>query len=119
MALYLSARLNRELVIVEPLVVLARELTRAANRVHHGLTRRRCGATLRPGPQTPMWMALVLMVAPLLRPRGEKSRLARILGVPPQRVHEYFVRRTSAPDAERTLLLIHWLAQRRQGLNPG
>jgi len=66
-----------------------------------------------------MWNALVHSVAPLLRPWGEKSRLARILGVPPQRVHDYFVRRTAAPDAERTLQLMHWLVRRRQGLNPG
>jgi uncharacterized alpha-E superfamily protein len=58
-------------------------------------------------------------VHPWLGRYGEKSRLARVLGVPPQRVHDYFIARRAAPDAERTLLILHWLVQRRQGLHPG
>ena len=49
---------------------------------------------------------------PQLRRRGEKINLGRELGVPPQRIHEYFVARTAAPDAERTLALLVWLARR-------
>jgi hypothetical protein len=119
MSLYAAARVDRALRRVDPLVRLAEELARAARRTHHKLTRRPRGSTRRPGPATPMWNALVHSITPLLRPWGEKSRLARILGVPPQRVHDYFVRRTAAPDAERTLQLMHWLALRREGLNPG
>ena len=117
--MHVSAQLNQSLQLVDPLVAVAQGLTRAANRARTGLTRRRRGSTLRPGPQTPMWNALVLAVCPLLRPYGKKSKLARILRVPPQRVHDYFVARRAAPDAERTLLLLNWLAQRRQGLHPG
>ncbi len=69
-------------------------------------------ATLRPGPATPLWNALVLTVRAHLRRRGAKASLARELAVPRQRIHEYFTARTKAPDAERTLLLLHWLATR-------
>lgn len=69
-------------------------------------------ATVRPGPNTPLWNALVAAVRPHLRRRGEKINLGRELGVPPQRIHEYFVARTAAPDAERTLALVVWLARR-------
>jgi hypothetical protein len=34
-----------------------------------------------------------------------------MLGVPAQRVHDYFVRQSAMPDAERLLLLLGWLAQ--------
>lgn len=73
--------------------------------------RRRPGTTLRPGLGTPQWNALVRAVRPLLAPRGAQSRLARLLGLPPQRIHEYFVARTSAPDAERTIQLLAWLVR--------
>jgi hypothetical protein len=117
--MYTSAQLNHSLKLADALVTVAQELTRAAARVAPARTRQRRGSTLRPGPQTPMWNALVLAVRPLLKPYGQKSKLARLLGVPPQRVHDYFLARRAAPDAERTLLLMHWLLQRRQGLNPG
>lgn len=66
-----------------------------------------------------MWNALVQSVQPYLARRGEKIKLGRILGVPPQRIHEYFVARTATPDAERTLALAYWLVQRREGLRQG
>ncbi len=34
-----------------------------------------------------------------------------MLGVPAQRVHDYFIRRSAMPDTERVLLLLGWLAQ--------
>lgn len=95
---------------MDPLALLAQELAREARRRHARLSRRRRGATLRPGLGTPLWNALVHSLIPYLRPWGEKSRLARALRVPPQRVHDYFVRRSATPDAERTLELILWLA---------
>ncbi len=76
------------------------------------------GATLRPGPATPLWHRLVAEVRPLLKPRGEKAQLARLLGVHRQAVNEYFVSRTRMPDAERTLLLQDWLRARRSGKRP-
>jgi len=77
------------------------------------------GATLRPGSVTPLWNRLVTEASPLLKRRGEKAQLARLLGVHRQAVNEYFVRRTRMPDAERTLLLQDWLRARQEGRRPG
>jgi hypothetical protein len=76
------------------------------------------GTTLRPGSGTPLWNRLVAAVQPLLKARGEKAQLARLLGVHRQAVNEYFVSRTRMPDAERTLLLQEWLRVRRSGKRP-
>jgi len=79
--------------------------------------RRSSGATLRPGTAaTPLWCQLVRSVQPLLKRRGEKAQLARLLGVHRQAINEYFVSETRMPDAERTLLLLAWVeARRKQG----
>jgi hypothetical protein len=110
----LHPRLRAVSDVTEGLIWVSRQLARAAAR----RTSRKPpshNSTLRPGPDTPMWNALILAVRPHLRRRGEKSNLGRELGVPPQRIHEYFVARTAAPDAERILLLLHWLATRPNG----
>jgi hypothetical protein len=73
------------------------------------------GLTLQPGPDTPLWNELVRQVAPLLRKRGSKVHLARILGIPKQRLNVCLKARVGALDAERTLLLLAWLAARRSG----
>ena len=62
-----------------------------------------------------MWNELVRQVTPLLRKRGSKVHLARILGVPKQRLHVCLKAGTGCLDAERTLLLTAWLCARRQG----
>jgi hypothetical protein len=67
------------------------------------------GATLRPGADTPLWLALVGLVRPHLRRRGAKALLARELGVDPSRITEFFGTRSAMPDAERALRLILWL----------
>ena len=102
----------------EALAFLIRELARAAARA---VPQRRGSrsSTLRPGLRTPMWNAVVITVRPLLARRGEKVKLARLLGVPRQRLHEFFVAKSAMPDAERTLLLLHWLSQRAAGVKPG
>lgn len=106
-----GAQLRNLMLIAELLVMPAEELARAAaRRVLRPPAKR--NATLRPGLDTPLWNALVAAVRPQLRRRGEKINLGRELGVPPQRIHEYFVARTAAPDAERTLALLVWLARR-------
>lgn len=110
--LHSAARLTHSLEFVEPLAMLAEALLRAAQNIPEPRRTRR-GATLRPGARTPLWNALVHLVQPHLHRYGAKSQLGRILGVPPQRVHAYFVSRTQSPDAERTLLLLTWLAQRK------
>lgn len=72
------------------------------------------GATLRPGRETPLWNRLVTQIRPFLKRRGEKAQLARLLGLHRQAVNEYFASRSRMPDAERTLLLLEWLAARRR-----
>lgn len=72
------------------------------------------GATLRPGTGTPLWNRLRAEIVPHLKGRGEKAQLARLLGVHRQGINEYFVSKTRMPDAERTLLLVEWLAVRRE-----
>jgi hypothetical protein len=81
--------------------------------------RRPSGATLRPGSTTPLWNRLVTELRPLLKRRGEKAQLARLLGVHRQGISEYFVSGKRMPDAERTLLLLEWLDARRQNRRPG
>ena len=77
--------------------------------------RRRVGQTLRPGPATPLWNALVKQTRPHLRKRGEKVKLARILGLPRQRIQDCLTASTTCLDAERTLLLLCWVSRRQQG----
>ena len=76
------------------------------------------GITLRAGPDTPLWNKLADDVRPLLKVRGEKAQLARLLGVHRQAVNEYFVSRRRLPDAERVLLLQEWLRLRRSVKRP-
>ena len=76
------------------------------------------GTTIRPGADTPLWNKLGENVRPLLKVRGEKAQLARLLGVHRQAVHEYFVTRSRMPDAERVLLLQEWLRVRKSGKRP-
>lgn len=71
------------------------------------------GATLRPGVETPLWMALVSEMQPLLRRRGTKALLANQLGLHRSQISKYFVTRSAMPDAERTLEILLWLAKLR------
>jgi len=73
------------------------------------------GATLRPGPATPLWNSLVAQIRPFLKQRGEKAQLARLLGLHRQAVTDFFSSGSRMPDAERTLLLQEWLQARRSG----
>lgn len=78
------------------------------------MARNSVGLTLRPGNSTPLWNSLVKEVRVELRRRGDKVRLARLLGLPRQRVHDFLVGRGRMPDAERTLLLMEWLVIARR-----
>ncbi len=73
------------------------------------------GRTLRPGRTTPLWNELVAAARPWLHRRGSKAQLARILGVPRQRVHDALKADHACLDAERVLLLLCWIAAREQG----
>jgi len=90
-------------------LLAAEHAPRAAQR-RTDARRSRKGATLRPGEDTPLWNAVVEKMRPHLRARGAKTHLARVLGVPSQRVHDYFVSGTQMPNAERLIHVLLWLA---------
>ena len=71
--------------------------------------------TLQPGPGTPVWNQLVQSAVPFLQKRGDKIKLARLLGISRQRLHQLLVAKTACADAERTLLLLAWVNARRAG----
>ena len=75
------------------------------------------GEALHPGSDTPLWNELSLVLRSQKWKWGEKTNLARILGVPRQRVDDYIIGSRRLPDAERTLLLLHWLAARQKGIH--
>jgi hypothetical protein len=105
--------------MADGLTLAARDLLKASRKKYHDKHRKRVGATLRPGIDTPTWNALVAAAKPFLRPYGEKVKLARWLGVYPSRIHEYFQVGQAMADGERTLLLLQWLALKRAGRSPG
>jgi hypothetical protein len=85
----------------------------AARQRHRIRTRRSWGGTLRPGTGTPLWNALAAEARVLTKAYGAKAALGRHLGVPRQRIHEYLRAGSGAPDAERTLELLLWIARHR------
>ena len=99
------------------ILILLEAADESARRVVGRLKRRppKRGLTLQPGPDTRLWNELVRQVWPLLRKRGSKAHLARILGVPRQRIQVCLKARTACLDAERTLLLLAWLAAQYRG----
>lgn len=76
---------------------------------------RRSGRTLRPGVNTPLWNDLVRHIRPHLRKRGSKAQLARLLGVPRQRLQDCLKAGSACLDAERTLMLVGWLGFFQRG----
>ena len=105
--------------ILEELGALAVEQAQRAVQRRKDARRPRRGATLRPGEDTPWWPAVVEKMRPHLRVRGAKANLARVLEVPRQRVHDYFVSGTQMPDAERMIQVLLWLAAREAGAPVG
>jgi len=102
--------------LAEGLAYAAQETVKAARKAYKDRTRVPRGATIRPGPATPLWNELAAEVRRLIRHHGEKANLARFLGVPRQRVHQYLMDKSAGPDAERTLLLLAWVHARRSGI---
>jgi hypothetical protein len=94
----------------------ARRRSRARTRRDNARTRRNWA--LHPGTETPLWNELVRRVTPLLRPRGSKAQLARVLGVPRQRLQDCLRSKNAMLDAERTLLLLGWLEAAYRGRPP-
>jgi hypothetical protein len=88
---------------------------RAGVREQRRRRRPRRGGTLRPGPGTPLWNALVRAVhGQFTGRRGEKVALGRFLGLPRQRIHDMLRGRSQMADAERTLMLLAWLHDQRR-----
>lgn len=100
---------------IELLVSAADASAKAARAHYKKRRRRRVGATLRPGVDTPLWNELVVAARAELAGHGAQARLARILGVPRQRVFQYLRDTTACPNAERTLRLLAWVQARRAG----
>jgi hypothetical protein len=105
--------------VTAPLIAVADVAAWGVRKLRRDPQRTLSGATLQPGPATPRWNQLADAAAKLLRRRGDKAKLARILGISRQRLHLLLTARTACPDAERTLLLIEWVAARRRGLDLG
>jgi hypothetical protein len=105
--------------MVEPLALALDATVSAGIRAgKRAISRRRRNSTLKPGPDTPLWNELAKACAGYLRRRGDKAKLGRIVGVPRQRIHQLLVSRTACADAERTLRLLLWLAERDRGRDP-
>lgn len=71
-----------------------------------------------PGSDTPLWNLVVDDMRIELQQRGAKSRLARFLDVPPQRISDWVTGKRRVPDAETLLRILFWLAERRAGRDP-
>jgi DNA-binding transcriptional regulator YiaG len=65
-----------------------------------------------------MWNALAARLRDHTRAYGSQARLARYLGVPRQRLHNFLAGRSRLPDAELTLRLLHWVAEAEAGRDP-
>ena len=73
---------------------------------------RRRGWQLQPGGDTPLWNELLRRVRTRMRRRGDQAQLARVLGLSRQRLNRCLTGQAALLDAERTLLLLGWLAAR-------
>ena len=113
-----QSRLKAVYLLLDGLVALAHLTAVQTNRFQSAM-RRRGGTALHPGRETPLWNELMTQAGRQLRRRGDQAKLARFLGVPRQRVHEFLRRRDRLPDAERTLRLLVWLVARQSGRDPG
>ena len=111
------ARLNELGDLVEGMMEMAESGLRAMAAARRKTPDRRPKrfVTLRPGADTPVWNQLVRYAAPFFRRRGDKVKLARLLGISRQRLHQLLVAKTACADAEPTLLLLAWVNARRAG----
>jgi hypothetical protein len=101
------------------LIVDAAELMARQSAKAYRINRRpRGGATLRPGRETPLWNELREQLRPHLLKYGAQANLARVLGLPRQRVNAFVTGGGQMPDAERTLQLLAWLMAARLGRAP-
>jgi hypothetical protein len=111
--IHIDPRMNALLDICDGLGEIVRMGIRATQRSYKDRTRRPRGGTLRPSADTPIWNAVASEARRLTKPYGCKAKLGRHLGVPRQRIHEYLKAGSAAPDAERALELLLWIARNR------
>ena len=71
-----------------------------------------------PGKDTPLWNLVATALEEELRQHGAKSRLARFLEVPPQRVTDWVRGKRRVPDAETLLRILFWLHERQALRHP-
>ncbi len=84
---------------------------------HQTSKRRKSGPnrqSMRPGIDTPLWNELRKRIQFHTSKHGAKAVLARELGLPRQRLHQFLREGSAMPDAERTLLLLGWLIQQEK-----
>lgn len=103
--------------IAVELLELAIEAAREAARKRRlaRVRARRRGWQLQPGSETPLWNELMRQVRACMRVRGAQAQLARVLGLPRQRLNRCLTAEAAMLDAERTLLLLGWLAAQKTG----
>lgn len=94
------------------------EMAKHSRRAFQTRRTSKCGATLRPGKQTPLWNELRAQVQPHIRKYGDQANLGRVLGLPRQRVNAFLTDGSQMPDAERTLQLLAWLMAAKKGRPP-
>ncbi|MBW7894599.1 MAG: hypothetical protein H3C27_05745 [Opitutaceae bacterium] len=103
--------------LTDAATLIAKESVKAY-RLERNTGRDAAWRTLRPGKDTPMWNALRAELRPHLRKRGAQANLARLLGLPRQRINAFVTRGSQMPDAERTLQLLAWLMAVQKGPGP-
>lgn len=103
------------LALLEDLIFAAAEAARRVRTSPAPRRPQRSQLTLRPGPDTPLWNELVRQVRPHLRKYGSKAQLARLLGLPRQRLQDCLKAGAACLDAERTLQLLGWLGFFQRG----
>jgi hypothetical protein len=105
--------------LAELIVAAAVEMARDSQKAFRISDRGRGhGATLRPGRETPLWNELRAQLRPYLKKYGEQANLARVLGLPRQRINDFVTGGAQMPDAERTLQLLAWLMAARHQKRP-
>jgi len=104
------------LALFEAAALTARLAAKEGRRLWADPQRGRC---LPPGVGTPLWNELVARANRHLRKRGSKAHLARLLGLPRQRLQDVLKAKKACLDAERTLWLLCWIVAREHGRDLG
>ncbi len=110
-------RLEALLTVSGAIAEIAAVAARSSLRQLHRATQPKRGNTLRPGIDTPIWNTLVEELREHLKKYGDKARLGRFIGLPRQRIDDFLTGKRALPDAERTLLLLHWLEAKKRGVD--